>query len=155
MAVLEKDSRIRYDVNENGCWIVRSESTAHQYIQIIRNNRKTSVHRWVYELYHGKIEDNLVIMHTCDNTRCANPDHLKAGTNLDNMKDRYLKGRHVHGTRCGNSKLTDEKVLAIMTDNRSCDKIAVDYEVSRSLITHIKKGISWRHITNPDWRLSY
>lgn len=34
-----------------------------------------------------------VAMHSCDNPRCFNPDHLSLGTYLDNLEDAQRKGR--------------------------------------------------------------
>lgn len=36
-----------------------------------------------------------VVMHTCDNPRCINPDHLVAGTHKANSQDMIAKGRQV------------------------------------------------------------
>lgn len=33
-------------------------------------------------------------MHTCDTPMCVNPDHLRIGTQKENMDDRDKKGRH-------------------------------------------------------------
>lgn len=51
------------------------------------------VHRVVYELWVGPIDDGNVIMHLCDNKICCNPNHLKQGTQKDNIKDMINKGR--------------------------------------------------------------
>lgn len=43
-------------------------------------HRGIKVHRIAYFLEHGSIPDNLTIDHTCKNTLCVNPDHLKLAT---------------------------------------------------------------------------
>lgn len=58
-----------------------------------------SAHRYAYEIYNGPIPANKIIMHTCDNTLCVNPGHLKIGTHTDNMSDMYAKGRARHPGR--------------------------------------------------------
>lgn len=37
--------------------------------------------------------NGLVIMHSCDNPACINPEHLSAATQADNVADMYAKGR--------------------------------------------------------------
>lgn len=34
-----------------------------------------------------------VVMHICDNPACINPEHLKLGTQTENIADRSRKGR--------------------------------------------------------------
>jgi hypothetical protein len=57
---------------------------------------ETLVHRISYQIFHGKLEKNIQVLHKCDNPKCVNPDHLFVGTHSDNMKDKVSKGRSRH-----------------------------------------------------------
>lgn len=62
---------------------------------------------------NGRVPSGKSILHRCDNPRCVRPDHLYAGTPLDNMIDRRARGRQ--GCRKGsahqNSKLDEATVV--------------------------------------------
>jgi hypothetical protein len=48
------------------------------------NWKQIYAHRFSYELYKGKILDDMQIDHLCKNTKCVNPDHLEAVTAKEN-----------------------------------------------------------------------
>jgi hypothetical protein len=50
-------------------------------------------HRWIYEQLVGPL-GNLLCCHTCDNPGCVNPEHLYAGNQFDNERDKIERGRH-------------------------------------------------------------
>lgn len=50
--------------------------------------------RMSWELHNGPIPDGLWVLHKCDNPPCTRPEHLFLGTNADNTKDCWNKGRH-------------------------------------------------------------
>lgn len=50
-------------------------------------------HRAAWELANGPIKDGLFVLHKCDNPRCCNSGHLFLGTQSDNAKDMWAKGR--------------------------------------------------------------
>jgi len=110
---------------------------------VLRLNRKTVLaHRLMYEIYYGEIPEGMMVLHECDNPSCVNPDHLKLGTQKDNMKDAYNKGR-------GQSKLTCEDVIAIRI---LCQcgyprrLIAKMYHITSNHITRITTRKQWREI---------
>jgi len=56
-----------------------------------------SAHRTAYELYHGEIPKGMTILHSCHNPLCVNPDHLRLGTQAENMADMTRAGRKKSG----------------------------------------------------------
>ena len=51
-----------------------------------------SAHRLAFKQANGYLPK--VVMHVCDNPTCINPEHLKAGTQSENIKDCVQKGRY-------------------------------------------------------------
>jgi hypothetical protein len=43
-----------------------------------------------------------VVMHTCDNPQCVNPEHLRLGTQKENIMDMHQKKRFRGGAPPGN-----------------------------------------------------
>jgi hypothetical protein len=53
----------------------------------------TRAHRVAWALTHGiTIPKGGLIRHTCDNPACINPEHLRFGSQGDNMRDRQARG---------------------------------------------------------------
>ena len=44
--------------------------------------------------YKGSIPEGRLILHSCDNSLCVNPDHLYAGTHQDNSNDMIQRKRN-------------------------------------------------------------
>ncbi|QHJ82065.1 MAG: hypothetical protein [Bacteriophage sp.] len=63
------------------------------------NGKQPLMHRLAYAAAYGLDEATMggVVMHSCDNPRCINPEHLSLGTQLDNIADRQTKGRQARG----------------------------------------------------------
>ena len=76
------------------CWIwngaIRGNSG---YGSFNVNGKIESSHRISYKLFKGVIPMGICVLHRCDNRLCVNPDHLFLGTQGDNMKDMFNKGR--------------------------------------------------------------
>jgi DNA invertase Pin-like site-specific DNA recombinase len=103
------------------------------------------IHRWVWEQINGPIPKGMVIMHTCDNPPCFLYDHLRLGTQAENMADMRAKGRWKPNPN-GRRKLTVEQVAEIraaLAAGETQQRIAERYGVWQSNISWIKRGKTW------------
>lgn len=90
----------------------------------IRNGRKIwRGHRLVWTLLRGEIASGMCVMHTCDNTKCLNIEHLRIGTHSENMKDKISKGRDHNKKKdtCKNGHpFSGENLIVRKSGARSC-----------------------------------
>lgn len=55
--------------------------------------RTVRVHRWICELRWGPLEAGTKTLHSCDETSCVLPEHLRPGTHQQNMAQMVDRGR--------------------------------------------------------------
>src|SRR6266705_2781153 len=95
-------SRRRID-DVAGCWEWTGCRHKDGYGLLRLNGKTRKAHRVSAHLFMGlDLNSEVQVMHRCDNPSCFNPEHLFLGTQLDNMKDCYSKGRGWQNkvTRC-------------------------------------------------------
>ncbi len=76
-------------------WIGSQQGNGYGYLHNGTREKRNPirVHRYSYEIHHGKIPNGLWVLHKCDNRLCVNPEHLFLGDRTDNMRDCAAKGR--------------------------------------------------------------
>jgi len=144
-------SRVAIDPTPKACWMWTASTDANGY-GAFSFGGNTKAHRVAYTLSKGPIPNGLVILHSCDNPRCVNPDHLRAGTQRENVADMDARGRRAStaGEKHGRSKLTEPDVLAIRAraaDGERADVLASEYGVKRNAIYQIVTRTRWAHLT--------
>jgi hypothetical protein len=77
----------------DGCWLWTGGRFSTGYGSFSVGGRVRVASRLAYAYTHGPIPDGLFVCHHCDTPLCVRPDHLFLGTNADNMRDAYRKGR--------------------------------------------------------------
>jgi hypothetical protein len=137
---------------DDECWEWNGCRNKEGYGNIRKNatNKSIGAHRYSYELHHGPIPEGELVRHKCHNPPCVNPKHLETGTYKDNSQDAVKADRMPRGECKVNTKLTEGQVRDIkqLLVNRSRVKdIAECFGVSRYVISDIKSGKSWRHVT--------
>ena len=88
-----------YNEDPRACWEWGRAKISTGYGSLVFNGKKRLAHRVAYESINGPIKNGLHILHECDNPACCNPNHLRLGTNQDNIADSMKKGRRKGITR--------------------------------------------------------
>lgn len=136
-------------------WIAHFYANGYGDFRIYKNRKTTSnsAHRIAWMLFRGPIPEGMYVLHTCDNRKCVNPEHLYLGTQKENMQDMIKKGRHSHGclrgTESPRAKLTQEQVDQIRklyaTDTTlSFRKLGKMFGVSKHCISRIVKNLGYQ-----------
>jgi hypothetical protein len=133
------EEKIMYEPN-TGCWIWTAYLNEWGYGRINIYGKIMGAHRVSYLLHNGELNINKLVLHSCDNPACVNPNHLYLGTNSDNTKDKLIRNR----MKC---KLDKNQVKEIKRLYSLCDisqnGIAVMFNVSQTNIGFIVRNKTW------------
>lgn len=115
-------------------------------------------HRISYQIFVSTALDSQVVMHTCDNRGCVRPDHLRLGTQSDNIRDMDMKGRRnlekaiTRGTSHYNARITDDDVRDIRKRYTgkygNATALAKEYGMTSQNIRTIGLRLGWRHVSD-------
>ena len=98
--IIERIERRAFEMRDGECWHsdLKPHKSGYTCIKVGgKHGTMASMHRIAWEAHNAEpIPEGMVIMHTCDNPRCFNPEHLQLGTQSDNMRDCVAKGRWHH-----------------------------------------------------------
>lgn len=121
---------------ESGCHEYTGYIGPSGYGDIIFKTQRWKVHRLYWILLHGPIPrwPHAVVIHSCDNRKCINPEHLSLGTQQDNIRDCVTKGRqasrrkthcpHGHAYAEHAEYVTNPKFIQQATPWRRCRECA-------------------------------
>lgn len=130
-------------VKTDGCWVWAGNTNTGGYgnLMIAAMRRPVMAHRLAYTITRGEIPAGMCVLHSCDNPPCVDPDHLRIGTQKDNMADRSERGRFVsqwaNATHCKHGHLFG---LPNENGHRSCAKCMVLRDAEKA----IERREDWR-----------
>lgn len=111
-------------------------------------------HRFALQLKLGRdlgADEVARHMNSCTTRLCCNGEHLLAGTQADNIRDRDEAGRTARGESNGNHRLTAQQVVdarrKVSSGAASCSAIARDLGVAYPTIKRAVSGVTWRHLS--------
>lgn len=77
----------------SGCLLWGGSLDTGGYGVVMVEGRPVKAHRVAWTVANGPIPDGLRVLHTCDVRNCIEPSHLWLGTQGDNIRDMWQKGR--------------------------------------------------------------
>jgi hypothetical protein len=81
--------RVKAVADVRQCWLLRGlkrgEYGTHQH-----RGKQIPSHRLAYAMAYGVDPGDMRCLHSCDDSRCQNPRHLRLGTDADNGADRVV-----------------------------------------------------------------
>ena len=106
-------------------------------------------HRVAWEIEHGPLTDGTVLLHTCDNPKCVNVNHLSIGSQSDNLTDMKEKERAAAGEDNAASKLIEDdipRIRRLAAAGFSDTRIGREFGVKPKAIKDVRTGKTWGHI---------
>lgn len=82
---------------ETLCWEWQAAKNSNGYGRIKYGGKNIGAHRYSYKHYIGEIEDNLMVLHECDNKICCSPFHIHKGDGFLNHKEARDRGLRPSG----------------------------------------------------------
>ena len=87
----------------NSCWNWIGSIQNDGYSAFWLHGKSISAHRLSYELFIGKIPNDMVIDHLCRNRKCVNPKHLECVTQRINLlRGNTIQSENAMKTECKN-----------------------------------------------------
>lgn len=111
-----------------------------------------TMHKLILITFVGPRPEGAIIRHLDGNKYNNCLENLAYGTTRENFDDMFKHGATLKGEKHHTVKLKEFQVLEILSllkEGRSFKEIALRYGVARGNISHIKRGMTWKHIVQP------
>jgi len=140
-----------------GCWTWKTAVDRDGYGHFKFGGRMWRAPRWIFNQTNDlPLAADEEVRHTCDNPPCFEPEHLFAGTMLDNTRDMIAKGRrrpdvgYIAGETHHQAKVTEAAVREIRSRRSAGAKyseLMADFGLSKTAIAEICTRKTWQHLT--------
>ena len=136
------------------CWPWTGTCTRHKRGLARIKKKQVYAYRLALLVYGNPVPADQCVLHKCDNPNCVNPNHLMIGTQAENIKDMFKKGRNSplpvsRGVKNANAKLNPDLVREIRsrhTAGASYSEIAKIIGRSKSCVSFVVTKRTWSHV---------
>lgn len=133
---------------EDDCWEWKASCQPTGYGQFGLRNTMLYAHRVSFELHNNRpVAKGMCVLHSCDNRKCVNPNHLSEGTEKENIRQAIERkrwnqiGENHYGSKL--SRKDCEEIYSLLMQGSQGRKLAAKYKVTESVISEIKNGKHW------------
>lgn len=89
------------------CWLWKGATISTGYGVMRVSGKPVYAHRFSYELHKGTVPTGLSVLHSCTaNRACVNPDHLRAGSQSENVREAVDQKRFNHRRHSGRRQIS-------------------------------------------------
>lgn len=134
----------RKDENECWEWTKTRVGAGYGLTSVFLDGTRYTANRLAWAIANDQpVPAGMYVLHHCDNPSCCNPAHLYLGSQKENMRDMYQRGRR---TAFARSRLLDVAQVIELRERYAAGEptsaIARSYDVSISAVTRIGSGKS-------------
>lgn len=131
---------------ENNCVLWDGAVGSHGYGAIRINKKVHLAHRVAFIISKGEIPQGKVLMHLCNNKLCINPDHLKLGTDAENLQHAYDTSQRKQVSKgCRLMRQQAEEIREKYKSGKYLQKdLALEYGISEGYISNIIHFRAWK-----------
>lgn len=135
----------------DGCWLWSGATRYYGYGVMLWRGKPRSAHRIAWEITHGEVLNRRsVIMHRCDQPACCRPDHLRKGTQRENVHDMHRKGRRVVRNHNSHNRVLTESIVrearTRAAAGESVMSLAKAFAVPYPALVAAVSGRSWKSL---------
>lgn len=134
-----------------GCWLwtanVGKDGYGKFQVSVLGENRQITwrAHVWAFTEANGPVPSGKYVLHSCNEPLCVRPEHLRVGTQSENMRQAYAEGR------CSSTALTPAKVAELRqlaSDGFTALELAQHFKIKRCSVYAVLSGRHWNWVTN-------
>lgn len=131
-----------------GCIEWSGSRTGDGYGTVSINGQNHRAHRVALSRRGVELHPDTMVLHSCDNPPCVNPDHLRVGDAKQNASDMVARERQARGGRNSRRVLSDDAVNEIVASGESAAVLARRFGVSRQHVYKVRSGAQspWRQV---------
>jgi hypothetical protein len=99
-------SNVAVTADPNRCWFFLRRIGKNGYGGLRYRGQLVEAHRYSFFLTHGRWPEPMCL-HSCDNPKCVNPNHLSEGTQEQNMREASDRGKFANRSRSSSPGVGD------------------------------------------------
>lgn len=138
-------SHVAKTENPDDCWLWTGPTARRGYGLMYFDGKRGLAHRYALSLRIGRMPE-MFVLHSCDTPQCVNPNHLREGTQADNVRDMVERGRNRQGSQHPRAKLTEDLVRYIRASPVSTTAMARELGVSYVCVLDVRRRKRWADV---------